>query len=157
MEQVAEIIGVELTDYQKAVSDNDKGYVDLMLERGYKQEVINAAREQDRVAQGITKKQEEQAESAIAALKVYGTLTVIDLPHDKCATVTDRLYGKYINLLVTCGNGEVNFYGDGYTCLKLQDKFGGYTGGQLPKQGFWGGFIDKNLVIAFLKEVLRYS
>lgn len=152
LEQIARILNVNLTQYQEAVSDNDKGYIDLMKRNGYAQSVINKVRLQDRTAQGITKEEERQAEQVLKSLEVQGTLTIVHLLHSKCATVTDRLYGKYTNLLIVCGNGEVDFYGEGSICLELQSKFGGWSGGQLPQYGFWGGYVDKDEVVNFLKN-----
>lgn len=68
----------------------------------------------------------------------------LDLPHSKTSTVTDRLYGKYDNLLITSGDGETNFYGTTETIQMLNERFpGGWFGGQLGQgRGFWGGYAD---------------
>ena len=150
LEQVAKIINVELTDYQKAVSDNDKGYIDLMLENGYTWDTINEVRLQDRKAQGIKKEQEKDAEKAIENLIWFPELRIVKLSHSKCATVTDRLYSEKTNILILSDDGESNFYGHGETCMKLQEKFGGWAGGQLPKNGFWGGYANQQDIANFI-------
>lgn len=58
----------------------------------------------DRKMQGVTLEMEAQAQNAVYAL---GEITEkrdyiqLDLPHSKTSTITDRLYGKYDNLLIT--------------------------------------------------------
>ena len=96
-----------------------------------------------------------QAEKALESIEIQGTLTIVKLQHSKCATITDRLYGKYENLLIICGDGEIDFYGNGLICLELQNKFNGWSGGQLPKNGFWGGYADKDEVVDFLKIIAK--
>jgi len=54
-----------------------------------------------------------------------GKLTVVKLAHSKGATITDRLFGKYQNLLILSGDGEVKFYGDGKICEDLKNNFEG--------------------------------
>ena len=154
LEQVANIIKVDLTEYQKAVSDKDKGYIDLMKLKGYSQDIIDAVRLQDRLAQGITQEHEESAIEAIKHLKQYENLTIVNLPHDKCSTVTDRLYGQFTNLLIVCNNTELDFYGDYNVCLKLQEEFGGWVGGG-HLNGFWGGYIKNiDIVKDYIKRTL---
>lgn len=155
LEQVANIIKVNLTEYQKAVSDNDKGYIDLMVANEYSQEIIDAVRLQDRIAQGITREHEDLAIEAIKCAVEYDNLTIVKLQHSKCATVTDRLYGKYKNLLIICNDEhEVDFYGDYNICLKLQTVFNGWIGGGYPN-GFWGNYIDNiSIVVDYIKKCL---
>jgi hypothetical protein len=95
------------------------------------------------LAQGITPDQEADAEAAIAACTSPAPgLVVVELPHGKTATVTDRLSTlaggpRYRNLLVECPN-EVSFFGDGKIIEKLIGMYGGYCGGNLPGRGYWG-------------------
>lgn len=126
-----------------------------MIRNGYEQSIIDKVRLQDRAAQGITKEQEEQAEKALESIEIQGNLTIVKLQHSKCATITDRLYGRYKNLLIICEDGEIDFYGNGSVCLELQDKFRGWSGGQLPENGYWGGYVDKDEVVNFLKTVAK--
>ncbi|MEG1363651.1 MAG: hypothetical protein RSC92_04390, partial [Clostridia bacterium] len=59
--------------------------------------------------------------------------------------ITDRLYGKYDNLLITSGDGETNFFGETELINELNEKFpGGWSGGTLDKgNGFWGGYANQ--------------
>ena len=159
IEQVAEILGIELTLDEQFVSANDKGYIPAMEKLGAElglneedlQKIISNIRMRDREMQGITLEQEAQAQEAVEQLgEIKGKREYIqlDLPHSKTSTVTDRLYGKYENLLITSGDGETNFYGITDIIKMLNEKFpGGWSGGQLDQgSGFWGGYADQNAI-----------
>ena len=83
----------------------------------------------------------------------------LDLPHSKTSTVTDRLYGKYDNLLITSGDGETNFYGTTEIIQMLNERFpGGWSGGQLDQgSGFWGGYADQSAIKAAVQAALQKS
>ena len=53
LEQVAEILGVELSRYQQLVAANDKGYIPAMEAMGATETEIENIRMTDRVSQGI--------------------------------------------------------------------------------------------------------
>lgn len=157
IEQVADILEKELTLDEQFVSANDKGYIPAMEELGKKlkinpkdlKEIIANIRMRDRETQGITSEQEAQAEEAIkklGELKEKRNYISIDLPHSKTSTVTDRLYGKYDNLLVTSEDGETNFFGKTEIIKMLNERFpSGWSGGSLEQgSGYWGGYADQN-------------
>ena len=157
IEQVADILEKELTLDEEFVSANDKGYIPAMEELGKKlkinpkdlKEIIANIRMRDRETQGITSEQEAQAEEAIkklGELKEKRNYISIDLPHSKTSTVTDRLYGKYDNLLVTSEDGETNFFGKTEIIKMLNERFpSGWSGGSLDQgSGYWGGYADQN-------------
>ena len=159
IEQVAEIIGVELTLDEKFVSANDKGYIPAMEKLGAElglskedlQEIIANIRMRDRQMQGVTMEQEAEAQEAVEKLGNIDEkreYIQLDLPHSKTSTVTDRLYGKYDNLLITSADGETNFYGKTEIINMLNEKFpGGWSGGQLDQgSGFWGGYADQKAI-----------
>lgn len=145
IEQVAEILGVELTLDEQFVSANDKGYIPAMEKLGAElglsaedlQEIIANIRMRDREMQGVTPEQEAQAQEAVEKLGEIAEkreYIQLDLPHSKTSTVTDRLYGKYDNLLITSGDGETNFYGTTEIIQMLNERFpGGWSGGQLDQ------------------------
>lgn len=165
IEQVADKIGAQLTLEERFIAANDKGYIPAMEKLGEElgitgadlETIVQNVRMKDRMAQGITLEQEEQAKAAIEQL---GDLSdkrnyiEIGLPHSKTATVTDRLYGKYDELLIISGDGESNFYGSTETINKLNEKFpGGWSGGQLDQgNGFWGGYVDQNALRKAIRE-----
>jgi len=167
IEQVAEIIGKELSLDEKFVAANDKGYIPAMEKLGKElgieekdlQEIIANIRMRDREMQGVTIEQEAQAQEAVETL---GDLTgkrdiIMNLPHSKTSTITDRLYGKYDNLLITSGDGETNFYGKTAIIEMLNERFpGGWSGGQLDQgSGFWGGYADQEQIRYAVQEILN--
>ena len=168
IEQVAEILGVELTLDEQFVSENDKGYIPAMENLGKElkikkedlQEIIANIRMRDREMQGVTLEQEEQAQEAVEKLgKIEGKREYIqlDLPHSKTSTITDRLYGKYDNLLITSEDGETNFFGKTEIIEMLNEKFpGGWSGGQLSQgSGFWGGYADQSDIKTAVQSALH--
>lgn len=170
IEQVAEILGVELTLDEQFVSANDKGYIPAMEKLGAElgisaedlQEIISNIRMRDREMQGVTPEQEAQAQEAVEKLGEIAEkreYIQLDLPHSKTSTVTDRLYGKYDNLLVTSGDGETNFYGTTEIIQMLNERFpGGWSGGQLDQgSGFWGGYADQSAIKTAVQAALQKS
>ena len=168
IEQVAEILGVGLTLDEQFVSANDKGYIPAMEKLGAElgisgedlQEIIANIRMRDREMQGVTPEQEAQAQEAVEKLGEIAEkreYIQLDLPHSKTSTVTDRLYGKYDNLLITSGDGETNFYGTTEIIQMLNERFpGGWSGGQLDQgSGFWGGYADQSAIKAAVQEALQ--
>lgn len=132
--QVLDVLGIPANLEYKLVAANDSGYIpamqDLLRSEGMTnedeiQKMIAHIRYMDRQSQGISSEQEMQAEEAIKNKQTLldGKLVLVALPHSKCATVTDRLFGSYTNLLVLSGDGEANFYGDGKICADLGQKF----------------------------------
>ncbi len=157
--QVLSLLGLEPNRWQLLIAANDSGYIPGMLAIGATPEEVASVRLADRSAQGIMPEQEAAAEEAIAGREVAGRLTIVHLPHSKCATVTDRLFGQYDQLLILSGDGEVNFFGDGQLCAVLKEKFEGWNGGSgLGQRGgsaYWGGYPDQVAVENFICETLR--
>ncbi len=157
--QVLDLISQEPNRWQELIGANDAGYIPAMVAIGATEEEIANVRLADRTAQGITPEQEREAERAIAAREGSGRLTVIRMAHSKCATVTDRLFGKYDQLLILSSDGEVNFFGDGALCAELKEKFQGWNGGSgLGKKGgsaYWGGYPNHAEIESFVLEALE--
>lgn len=161
LEQVADLIGHELTLYEQFVAANDKGFIPAMYElaktknlsKKETQKLIEKVRLQDRAAQGITPEQERIAEKAIQEAEVSDLLTVVRMAHSKTSTVCDRLFGRYKNLLILSEDGEVNFFGEKGVIERLSSLVkGSWSGGDLDHDnGFWGGYPSQNLDIE--KEV----
>lgn len=168
IEQVAEILGIELSIDEKFIAANDKGYIPAMENLGEElgidkkdlQEIISNIRMRDRQTQGITLEQEAQAQEAVeklGSLNEKQDYIFINLPHSKTATITDRLYGKYENLLIISADGETNFYGKTEIIDKLNESFpGGWSGGQLDQgSGFWGGYADQKAIRKSVETTLK--
>lgn len=158
LEQVAQLLGVELTRWQRLIAANDVGWIPAMERLGATQAEIDAIRALDRRAQGITPRDELEAQRAVAARQINGRLTTVWMEHARAAAVTDRLYKQYDQLIVLSETGETNFFGDGALCAELQKQFGGWSGGSgLGKPGdnaFWGGHASQDKVLAFIRRQL---
>lgn len=165
--QVLSLLGIEPTRRQQLIAANDSGYIPAMLAMGATPEEVAEVRYADRAAQGITPEQEREAERAIAAAEVINGVTIIRMSHSKSSTVCDRLFqpGKEERLLILSGDGESNFFGNGELCKLLQGEntgrkteqgypiyshFGGWIGGNLPQNGFWGGYANQDEVLDYV-------
>jgi hypothetical protein len=145
------------TRWFELVAANDRGYIPALLECGATRDEIVKVRAADRAAQGITLEQEEQGERAVRTRQVLarGRLTVVALPHNRCAAVADRLEPEmggpgYENLLII-SPGSVNIFGLGSLIIDLSREFPeGYFGGALPDRGFWGHPLPLPTVLAFV-------
>ena len=165
LEQVADLIGYKLSLYEEFVAANDKGFIPAMLalaktknlSEKETQKLIEKVRLQDRAAQGIAPEQERIAEKAIQEAEVTDSLTVVHMAHSKTSTVCDRLYGKYKNLLVLSGDGEVNFFGEKRVIERLSSLVkGSWSGGDLDHDnGFWGGYPQDLDVEKEVKKLLN--
>ena len=163
LEAVLTRIGVTtLTREQQLIAANDKGYIEEMAAIGTTSEEIQHIRALDRKAQGITQEQELAGEEAIRNLDNRSVgLTIVYLPHDKTATVTDRLSSLtggpgYSNLLIVSPE-ELSFFGSGKIILELERKFGGYCGGQLPSSGYWGMAVSYETARSSIREFIVAS
>lgn len=143
----------------EVVGANDAGYIPAMVALGATAEEMARVRSLERLCRGITPKEEAEAERAIAApAEFVGPYRVIHLAHSKCATVNDRLFesGRPERTLILSGDGEVNLYGDGETCLALKEKFEGWAGGaglgKAEGQAFWGGYPPHDELVMWMKE-----
>lgn len=124
------------------VAANDKGYIPAMARMGATAEEIAEIRRRDRRAQGITVEEEAAGLAAVARadLRLDGSLIVVQLPHERTATVADplALRGDRRDLLILCPT-STQFFGDGLRIAKLNAAWpDGWRGGELPGRGFWG-------------------
>lgn len=147
IEQVFAILGLggeHWTRWHALVSANDSGHVEGMMALGATREEMLRIREADRAAQGVMPDEERAAEEALRHLeRPHEDLAVVVLPHDRTATVTDRLHAAlggsgYRTLLIESPR-EVNVFAPGWVIERLLEwKAGGWWGGNLPHQGYWG-------------------
>lgn len=147
LRQVFDLLGrpqSEWTRWLALVDANDRGHAKAMRQIGASLEEMLEVRARDRAAQGVTSIEEAQAHEAINSAHTYldGRLTVVEIPHDRTAPVTDVLDpllggAGYENLLVIGRKGRY-FFGRGWIVELLLGRFGGWKGGQLPDWGYWG-------------------
>lgn len=133
------------TRWHELVAANDRAYIPGLVAAGATRDEIARVRAADRAAQGITPQEEAEAERALAhATRLCnGRLTVVRAPHARLAAVEDRLRpelgGPGVENLLLIAPSEVNFSGGGRVVAALDRRFpGGWYGGALPSQGFWG-------------------
>ncbi len=153
IEQIAEIIGIELTLDQMFISANDRGFVEEMQRYGksilMSSEEISAKikdirmREHEILAQvqGITPEMEQQAVEAINnAIFAEDGCMIVHMPHSKCATITDRIPEQEYNggLLIISDDGEINYYGSVEKVGILTTVFGGWHGDISSGFTYWG-------------------
>jgi hypothetical protein len=162
LQQIFALLGLPAerwTRWFALVAANDRGHSAEMLGLGAPPEEIAQVRAADRAAQGISPEEERAGEEAVrrAETLAEGRLTLVRLPHEHTATVTDRLdptlgHTGFENLLVLSPE-EVNFFGTGELVSAIDRHFpGGWYGGALPQNGFWGraGRGSGEEVLAFL-------
>ncbi|MGH8470520.1 MAG: hypothetical protein ACREVY_16600 [Gammaproteobacteria bacterium] len=149
------------TRWHDLVAANDCGYIHQMIKMGATREEIIRIRAADRTAQGITPEDELAGQKAVSQAETVadGRLTIVRLPHNRTAVVTDRfdpdLGGPGFQNLLVHSVGEVNFYGDGKIIEALATRFpSGWYGGALPERGFWGKIGTGHEVESFLIQYL---
>jgi hypothetical protein len=148
LHQVFALLGLpdeRWTRWFELVAANDRGYIAGLEALGATRDEVVRVRAADRRAQGITEEEEAQAEQALhaAARLCDGRLTVVRAPHARLAAIEDRLHaalgGPGVENLLVLAPSEVNFSGRGDIVRALDARYpGGWSGGALPTQGFWG-------------------
>ena len=96
LEQVADVVGVELTSEQILIAANDSGYIPALKQLGASDEVISSIRKKDRLAQGITMAEEETAARDVKqADTTYPGLITVFTSLEHFSPLEDILYDKY--------------------------------------------------------------
>ncbi len=138
IEQIAELLGIKLNRWQQLISVNDRAHIKGLIKAGATDEEIKKIRAYDRHCQGVTEEEEQQAEDICIDFNSTGQLDILEVPFDHTSPVTDRLFGKYKNLLIITPK-DINFFGEGQIINKLRKNFKNcWYGGNLPDEGFWG-------------------
>lgn len=111
LEQVAAVLDVELNRWQQLVAINDARYIPGMESFGATREEIDSVRKADRKAQGVTEKDEMEAERAIAASRFVDSVRVVRTFSGRFSPIADRLYPCKKLLIYTAS--ELTYYGEG--------------------------------------------
>ena len=142
------------------VEANDIDHIKGLFAAGASPGEAAAIRAQDRAAQGVTPAEEAAgAEAARNARPLLGgTLLRIDLAHGRMAAAMDPLAVALWPIrpeALVVSPGELGFFGRGEAVLALDGALpGGWTGGHLPENGFWGhGGADAEAALAVLAGV----
>lgn len=92
LEQVASILGMTLTHYQKLVAANDKGYIPAMKALEASKEEIDEIRRKDREAQGVTEEDERKAKIAVESADMsYPGLIIVKASNSSFSPIVDCL------------------------------------------------------------------
>ena len=179
--QIMERYWMKINFFDKLIAANDSWFIyamqDLLNSKEFeeklkwkteeqkekiKSNLISRVRKLDRSAQWITDEQEAEAISAILKKEEINewNLTIVRLKHSKWATVTDRLFWKYKNLLILSEDWECNFYWDGEICKTLWSKYEwSWTGGEWLGVEWWnaffGWYVDQNELEKSIKEFTK--
>ena len=158
--QVLKLLGLSPTRWQSLVAAHDSGGPPKLKLFGATPEEFEEICAASRAAQGITPKQETEAAIAIATSEKFGGLVVVKSPHSKCGPITDRLFptwedGKE-NVLILSEDGESNYFGDVRVRTALEERFGGWIGGDPLGNGFWGnGNVNQAEVLSLVKKLAQ--
>ncbi len=132
LEQVALLLDFPLTDRQKYIAANDKGYIPAMLEAGASMEEIAEIRRLDQMEQGITQIDIDMAEQAILEKVVDGGVTIVKSLTKRFTSVCDRLF-PYNRLIVYCED-ELVYYGE-----KMMNVANYFTPQVMTGNAYYGG------------------
>ena len=110
LEQVFDILGLEMTRFQRLVAANDSRYIPGMLAMGATEEEVEKIRTMDRACQGVTAEDEENAELSIKEqMSLFKNVTVVKSYTPKFSCICDRLYNEKSLLVYT--EEEWTYYG----------------------------------------------
>ncbi len=154
LEQVAELFGVKLDRWQRLVAANDKGYIPEMKKMCATDEEIEAIREADRKAQGVSEKEEKIAKSESQNLEYKDGYVLVRTTLKKFSPLVDRIQKDYPKklLVINPDTKEITFYGNKNGIEKLiehfktaiEEKSVYYGGNPLSFFGFTRDFFDRH-------------
>ncbi|SFV51998.1 hypothetical protein MNB_SM-7-1194 [hydrothermal vent metagenome] len=111
LEQIAKILNVELSRYQKLVALNDSGYIPAMREFGATEIEIELIRQRDREAQGVTKEDEILAEISVDERKNINGIVCVEAQTPHFSAISDRLYLMGIKNYLIYDDKKLIYYG----------------------------------------------
>jgi len=111
LEQIAKILNVELSRYQKLVALNDSGYIPAMQKFGATEVEIELIRERDREAQGTTQEDELLAERSIDERNMIQNIVSIEAQTKHFSAIADRLYFMNIKDYILYDDKKLIYYG----------------------------------------------
>jgi len=145
LEQVAELLGVELTRWQQLVAANDRGYIPALKQMGATTEEIKQIREADMKAQGVTEEELKKAPKELAkAQKNSSGIWLLETDFEHFSPLSDLLYEqeKLPAIIYNPSRKELTYYGK-KNIFKLVETFkkavnaqDAYYGGNPP--GYFG-------------------
>lgn len=155
LEQIAELLDIELTRYQKLVAANDSGYISGMHSLCATDAEIKQIRMEDKIAQGVTEQDEKLALKSI--IESDGSLYLYSYT-SHFSTVSDLVYGKHSRYVIY-NDQKIVFYG--YEVQKIlefleqrevTDAHRYYGGGDFGFVGIKEGIFQKDEIERLVKE-----
>lgn len=168
LEQVAEIIGHQLTDEERLIAENDKGYFPAMekylmekspeMTKEERRAKMDDIRRKDRKAQGVTEEEEKAALSVAKHEHGDCILVITNLQH--FSPICDALWPDYEKLMICRPvEGEVSLCYYGKDAKKSLAEFTNkycdvdtYSGGGYG--GYWG-ISDKDFPLKKLFDIVN--
>lgn len=168
LEQVAEIIGHKLTDEERLIAENDKGYFPAMekflmenspeMSKEERRAKMDDIRREDRKAQGVTDEEEKAARSVAKYEHGDCILVITNLQH--FSPICDTLWPDYEKLMICRpveGEASLCYYGkDAQESLtEFRNKYRHvktYSGGGFG--GYWG-ISDKDIPLKKLFDIVN--
>ena len=166
LEQFADFIDFKLSRFQKGIAFNDRGYIYLLKEKKYSIKEIKKIRKFDLKTQMKSQNLNFQKikKISVKAKKeaiLKNNILIVNLPIIYNMYFMDLIRLENINkkqnlLTISKVNGKIRliqFFGKPLLVKKLHRKFGGFMGGDLNVEGFWGikKNINLNKIMNFLK------
>jgi len=158
IEQTAQRLSIQMNRHQQLVSINDKSHIRGMKAFGATLDEIQKIRSLDRKAQGVTEKDEQNAQKTISEnIRVFCKgVAVIQSLCERTSCVVDRIHDQYKHIIVFSPDGNMHYFGPGEDVFHFRDILTGiqeknptiefWYGGGLPDFGFLGStyqFTDK--------------
>jgi hypothetical protein len=151
IEQVAELIGYELSDFEKGVSINDQEYIYGLIKNDYSEEVIKKIRALDLKMQGYTEEQfqinmEDQQKPVFHGPDIYHYETRIPKYSYLIDLHVIKQKGRFSNVVITGKSDEKKkkliFFSGSMDKIKKLKELGGYSKQSNEQYGLWGGYED---------------
>jgi hypothetical protein len=150
LEQFSELIGYRLNRWEMGIALNDRGYIHALRKKGYTQEEIQDIRQFDLIAQGYCKDDFRRTEQEYAAgSRPLRDFYLVETRSDRISYFMDiHLSNSHSNLappsLIVLQEDErgmvkhANCFGPPTLVKTLQQRMGGYCGGDDQVAMYWG-------------------
>jgi hypothetical protein len=137
LEQVAAVLGAELSHWQKLVAANDRGYIPAMIGAGASAEEVTRIRAADRAAQGLTAGDEADAERDIRERAEWrGFKVLVHCVHRPTSAHSDRL--STAGEILLAGPAEWCYFGPRHYALAAMDFREDHWSGGSAASGYFG-------------------
>ena len=143
LEQVADLLHIELTRYQKVICANDKGYFTGLKVINATEEEIVKVRMDDKRCQGVTQIDEDNGELSIKHFltQLSDDTVLINSLTNKTCIITDRIHHMYRHIFIVTPSGELNYSGTGQMVEKLKQKYSEVKASKPAVKTWWGGYL----------------